>query len=106
MQTFKLTDPALIQAAKILKAANAMAAQSKKEIETAKAIISQRILALRQVDISKLPIGDVISIDGIALIEIGKQNRFDSDSFQIANPALYEKYKKDFPTIKIKPLVK
>ncbi len=105
MLTFKINDPALLQAAKILKAANAMAAQSKKEIETAKAIIAQRLQALRQVNISQLPIGDMISIEGILLIEIGKQNRFDVDKFQVDNGALYAKYKKDFATVKIKSLV-
>ncbi len=108
MQTFKPNDTdkaALDKAAQAIKAGNLLNAQGKKLVDAGKAAIETWLKDSRQCDLATLGIGDLVSIDTVCLVEIGKQNRFDEGAFQLAQPEMHAKYKKDFPTKKFKPLV-
>lgn len=91
--------------AKNLKAANEALAKANKAVEAAKKHLTEWLATNRKLDLNTLEIGEVVNIDGVALIEIGKRNSFDAQAFAIAEPALFEKFKKDFPMRKFRPLV-
>lgn len=108
MRTFKPAEadlPELQKSAARLKTANRLFGVAKRESEAAKKHLSDWLREKRDLDIAVLPIGEFVSLEGVALIEIGKQNRFDEDAFVLAQPETYEQFKKDFPVRKFKPLV-
>lgn len=105
MQTVKLNTPELVKAAKMLRTANAMLAEAKKIADSAKENIKRILKDERGIDVTTLHIGEIVSVDKVLLIEIGKQCRFDESGFQLVQPDMYAKWKKDFPTVKIKSLV-
>jgi len=105
MKVLKIDDDDLTQACENLKAANAALASANKTAKGAKATISQKLKELRDVDIGALPIGELVSIDKLLLIEIGKQHRFDERQYSLDRPDEFEAYQKDFPVVKYKPLV-
>lgn len=105
MQTCKIKDVQLENAVKSLATANASLAAAKKQADNAKETIANRLKDLRGIDLSSLKIGDMVNVENILIVEIGKQNRFDAATFQAKNPALYQTFLKDFPTTKYKALV-
>ena len=105
MKSFKIEDDQLKQACHSLKEANAQLSSATKTASGAKKIIQQRLYELREINLEVLPIGEIVSVEKLLLIEIGKQNRFDESQFEIDDPETYAKYKKDFPCKKFKPLV-
>ena len=98
-------DSVLRQAAVMLKNANAALSSAKKQADAAKTTIAAWLLENRQINVDTLPIGEIVNIDGVALIEIGKQNRFDQKAFALAQPTLTLEFTREFPTVKVKPLV-
>lgn len=108
MQTFKPNEldlAKLTDAAKLIKQGNAAQAKGKKDTEAGKHGVATWLLNERKLDIDKLAIGELVQIEGTCLIEIGKQSRFDLQAFQLAHPALFSEFTKDFSTVKFKPLV-
>jgi hypothetical protein len=108
MKTVKPNDEeigALKKAASMLKVANELTASAKKSAEAAKAELAKWLKENREIDIESLPIGEIVNIDGICLVEKAKQNRFDADGFMLAQPALHAQFKKDFPMTKYRVLV-
>lgn len=105
MKQFKIDDDDLTQACISLREGNRQLAEGKKSVDGAKKIIAHRLKELRDIDLAALPIGEIVSVDKLLLIEIDKQNRFDEARFRLAEPAVYETFKKEFPMVKYKPLV-
>src|SRR4051794_27131416 len=95
----------LKQAARLLKVANELLASAKKEAEAAKEQLAKWLKEKREIDLEVLAIGEFVNIDGVCLIEKGKQNKFDEKGFLVAQPALHGQFKKDFPITKYKVLV-
>ena len=86
-----------------LRAARLLEAQAEKETDAAKHAIAHWLKEQRGVDIETLPIGEFINIEGVAVIEIGKRNKFDEKSFILSHPKLHAEFKKDFPIQYYKP---
>lgn len=105
MLTFKTTDNMLKQAAQMIKDGNAKLSEGKKQSDAGKAMIEQWLKDNRQCDISSLPIGELVNIETVCLIEVGKQNRLDQKAMQLEAPELFAKYQREFATVKFKPLV-
>lgn|SRR5262249_28682070 len=105
MKVLKIEDDQLKQACQNLKEANSALARANKTASGAKEIICRRLYELREVNLEILPIGAIVSVEKLLLIEIGKQNRFDEKQFELDDAETYAKYKKDFPCKKFKPLV-
>jgi hypothetical protein len=95
----------LQEAATRLKKANWLFGIAKQESDAAKKALAGWLKENRKCDIETLAIGEFVSIEGVALIEIGKQNRFDEDAFVLAEPATHARFKKDFAVRKYKPCV-
>lgn len=94
-----------IDAAKLLKESNSLLANATKQVEAAKSAIASILKDNREIDIETLNIGEMVLIDGVMLIECSKQNKFDSKSFMLAEPAKFAEFKRDFPTRKYKSLI-
>lgn len=105
MKTFKANDETLKQAARMIKDGNAMLAKGKKQSEAGKATIEQWLKEQRGCDLSALAIGEIVSIETVCLVEIGKQTRLDQAAMQLQDPVLFAKYQREFATVKFKPLV-
>lgn len=105
MKTFKANDETLKQAATMIKDGNMMLAKGKKQADAGKAMIEQWLKEQRQCDLSTLSIGEIINIETVCLVEIGKQTRLDQATMQLQDPVLFAKYQKEFATVKFKPLV-
>lgn len=108
LKTFKPSPEslaALQRAALSIKSANGMFSAAKKMAEAGKAALADWLKAERDTDIETLPIGDLVSIDGVCLIEISKMNKFDEAAFSLADPEKHAEFKKDLPVKKFKPLV-
>lgn len=105
MKTIKLTNPAAIKAAQMIKQARELANESRKLDEAGKATLATIVKDERDIDFDALSIGEIINIDKICLVEIGKQTRLDQAAMQLQDPVLFAKYQKEFATIKFKPLV-
>jgi hypothetical protein len=104
MKTFKTTDETLRRAADNIKLGNTQLAAAKKLVDTGKAAIADWLQRERDVNLDTLPIGELIAIDGICLIEIGKMNKFDEPAFQLAHPGQHAEFKRDFSVKKFKPI--
>ena len=94
-----------MNAANLIKAGNAAQASGKKQTDAGKVNIGEWLKVERKLDVASLAIGDMVQIEGICLVEYGKQSRFDLASFQLKHPELFAEFTKDFPTMKYKPLV-
>lgn len=105
MKVLKIDDSDLLQACRNLKEANAALAQANKSAKSAKGLIKLKLIELREIDIETLDIGELLSVEKLLLIEIGKQSRFNEAQFELDQAELYQSYKKDFPVVKYKPLV-
>lgn len=104
MQKFKIQDETLEKACADLKTANATLAEAKKRADNAKAVIESRLAELRGIKLDSLSIGELVSVEGVLLLEIGKQTRFDEASFQVTHAELYQNFRKEFATKKFKVL--
>lgn len=108
MQTFK-PNPAdketLQMAGRLLKGGNQKIAEGNKEVEAAKAIVTNWLGGERNCQLETLAIGEMIEIESCFLVEISKQNKFDEKRFLALNPIEHAAYKKDFPVKKFKALV-
>lgn len=105
MKTIKTDDPAIEQAARSLKSANAMFGEAKKKSEAAKEMITRWLKDNRGVELESMAIGEMVQIEGIILIEVTKQNRFDEAAFSLDHPQLHADYHREKPIKKFKPLV-
>lgn len=105
MKTYKIENTELESAVRNLKQANLAQSTAKKTADNAKATIARILKDSRDVELANLPIGEIISVNNCLLIEIGKQNRFDEATFQVKHSTLYSEFKRDFATIKYKPLI-
>jgi len=108
MQTFKPNDndtAKLIDAARLIATGNKAQATGKKQTEAGKVNIGEWLQNERQCNLTTLKIGDIVNIEGVCLVEIGKQSRFDIAAFQLKHPTLFAEFTKDCPTVKFKPLV-
>lgn len=94
----------LRRAAVRLKKANSINSASEKVAKASKEFLAGWLQKNRNLDLEKLQIGELVHIEGIVLIEIGKQNKFDTEAFSSVQPQTFEKFKRDFPTKKFKPL--
>lgn len=109
MTTFKPSGAeldCLKEAAARLQAANASLGKAKKEADSAKATIQDWLTKERNVKLETLKIGDMISIEDVVLIVIGKNNRFDEKGFLASHPLLHAEFKKDFARLEFKPIGK
>lgn len=105
MQSIKTSDSMVKQAAECIRDGNKLLADGKRLVEAGKASLSAWLKTERKVDVESLPIGEIVNVDKVCLIEIGKQTRFDSKTFQLDRPKDFADYQRDFPTVKYKPLV-
>ncbi len=105
MKTIKSNDAALVNAAQQIKQGNAILALAKKQVDAGKTAIETWLKDNRQVDLATLPIGEMVNIDGICLVEVGKQSRLDQSALQLEQSEIFAQYRKDFPCLKFKPLV-
>lgn len=110
MQTFKPNagDIAKLRAmAEAIKVGNAQLAQAKKQVDAAKENLAAWLLSERGVDINadNFGIGEIINIETVAIVEAGKQTRFDAAKFQLEHPELWANYQRTFKTLKFKSLV-
>lgn len=105
MRTFKTDNATLVKAAQMIKEGNATLAQAKKQVDAGKAMIADWLETERNCQLASLPIGEMINVDGVCLIEIGKQNRLDQATLQAEVPEIFTKYQREFPVVKYKPLV-
>lgn len=105
MKTVKIDDAELKQAIVNLRVANSVLATAKKNADNAKETITNKLRTLRDINLETLAIGDLVCVDKLLIVEIGKQNRFDEANFQLQHPTLHAQYKKDFATKKFKALV-
>jgi hypothetical protein len=107
MQTFKPAEADLTKlkgSARSLKEANEVMAEAKKRADAAKEFMADWLKRERGVELETLEVGEILSIDGVALIEIGKQTRFDEGAFSLAEPVLHARFRKEFSVKKFKPL--
>ena len=105
MKVLKIEDDQLKQACQNLKEANEALGRANKTAKGAKAIIEKKLYELRELNLETVPIGEIVTVEKLLLIEIGKQNRFDDEQFELDHPELYQSYKKDFRCKKFKPLL-
>lgn len=105
MKTFKVKDQTLTSAAHLIKEGNAMLAQGKKLAEAGKATIEAWLKDNRGVELASEPIGEIINIDGIVIVEIGKQTRFNEKRFAVEKPELHAEYREEMAIKKFKPLL-
>lgn len=92
-------------AVQLLKDANKALSGAKKQADAAKDAITALLLNKRGINLETLEIGDVVSIDGLLLIKVNSQNKFDEKSFMLQNPAQHEAFKKDFAVKRFEPLI-
>lgn len=105
MKTIKTDDPAVLDAVRNLKAANAMFGEAKKKSEASKEMLARWLKEHRGIELETLAIGEMVQIDGVLLIEISKQNKFDEAAFSLDHPQLHADYHRDKSIKKFKPLV-
>lgn len=90
--------------AKSLAKANAEKAAADKIVDASKDAISKWLLHQRQINIETLEIGEMVLIEKVVLIEIGKQIKFDEKGFLSSEPILHAKWMKPRPVKKFKSL--
>ncbi|MDO8611138.1 MAG: hypothetical protein Q7R95_11485 [bacterium] len=105
MKTVKLDNEQAAKAAQMIKDGNAQLASAKKQVDAGKATLATILKEERAIDLSTLAIGEMVNVDKVCLIEVGKQTRFDQATFQLEHPTVFAQYQKEFPTLKFKPLV-
>ena len=96
----------LQRAAGHLKAANAALAEAKKAADAAKRVIEDWLLRERKISLEGLGIGELVHVEEVVLIEVGKQNKFDEKGFLAAHPGLHGEFKRDFAVIRWRPVGK
>jgi hypothetical protein len=105
MQTFKTNNETLLQAAQMIKDGNAKLAEGKKQSDAGKAMIETWLADNRQCTLASLPIGELVNIESVCLVEIGKQNRFNEKRFAVEHPETFAAYREEMRLTKYKPLV-
>jgi len=96
---------AITHAAWLIAEGNKAMAKAKKEIEAGKETLARWLKNERGIDINSLPIGSMVNIEGICLVEVGSQTRFDQKRFAVINPITFAKFNCVNATLKFKPLV-
>ncbi|HEY1235910.1 MAG TPA: hypothetical protein VGH22_21200 [Candidatus Binatia bacterium] len=105
MKLLKIDDSDLTQACQDLRAANDAATEADKKQKAAKDMIRRRLYELRELNLEILPIGEKVYVDKLLLIEVAKQNRFDTSQYKLDCPEQYQSYCKEFAVVKMKPEV-
>jgi hypothetical protein len=109
MQTFKPSPgPELAKLKSValtLKVANEDMARATKAADAAKDHLVKWLKDNRGVDVPSLPIGELIQIEGVVLVEIAKMNKLDESALLLAEPAIHARWKRDLPVRKFKALV-
>ena len=116
MQTVKLSSEQIAIEATIglenaiaaIESGNKAAAEADKAVKRGKEYIAAKLKELRDIEVAKLAIGEVVSVslDGKPLLNvvIGKQNRLDLAKLEAELPSL-DGFKRDFPTVSYKRAV-
>ena len=107
LRTFKPSEtelPKLQEAAKLLKKSKAEISASERTKEAAEKALYDWLNKERGLDVATLEIGDFVNIDGVLILEIGSMNKFDQQRFQIEHPDLFNKFKRDVPVKRPKPI--
>lgn len=108
MVTFRFegTELAVLRGiAETLRDANKRKNEAEKAAEAAKKKLGEHLKERRQFEIETMTIGDIVHVEDVIMIEVSSQNKFDAKAFMLAEPESYEKYKRDFPMLKFKPMV-
>jgi hypothetical protein len=105
MKTFKVNDETLRQAAQMVKDGNAKLAEGKKQSDAGKAMIETWLKENRDCDLASLPVGEIVNLESVCLVEIGKQTRFNEKRFAVEHPELFASYREEMPVKRFKPLV-
>jgi hypothetical protein len=105
VKTIKSDAPSLRAAAQMIKDGNELLAQAKEKVDAGKQIITRFCADERDINIETLPIGEVLNVADVVLIEIGRMRKFDEKKFSFDHPAEHEEYKSVFPVRKFKPLI-
>ena len=95
----------LKEKADCLKKFNAVQAETKKTIEATKAFFAKWLKDNRGLDLETLPIGEIVVIEGVVMIEMGKMDKFDEKAFLLEHADLHATFKRPLPVTKYKPLV-
>lgn len=96
--------PNLQQLAKSMVEANSQKAKLEKVVEASKEAFVKWLLEQRGVNVEELEIGEMVMIENVVLIEIGKQDRFDEKGFLLSEPTTHAKWMKPRPVKKFKAL--
>jgi hypothetical protein len=96
--------PVLQHLSKSMAEANAAKAKADKIVESSKEGLAKWLLEQRDINIETLQIGDMVMIENVVLIEIGKQERFDEKGFLVSEPALHAQWVKPRPVKKFKSI--
>ncbi len=108
MNTVRVTESSQLESLKTvaidLKEANAAVAAANNKAEACKDYISRWLSINRKINVADLPVGEIVIIEGVCMIEIASQNKFDAKEFLLAHPALHEEFKREFPMRKYKVL--
>ncbi len=108
MQTFKPSGAELARLHKLaveLQEANDSSGAAKKTADASKEGLSKWLKEQRGFDVDQMKIGEVVCIEGIAIIERGKQNRLDTKKLLAEEPELHAKFSGEQPITKYRPLV-
>lgn len=92
-------------AAAALRDANRAQGEANKAIEAAKERLTKWLKEQRDCELATLPIGDIVHVEGIVIIEVGKMSKFDEKRFMLDKPLEHQAYKADMPVRRYKPLV-
>jgi hypothetical protein len=95
----------LIEAAVCLKDANEELSRAKKASEAAKEKLAKWLKDRHGLSVEELAVGEIVHIEGVALIEVGKMSKFREKEFLMAEPELHAKWTGDIPVRRYKPLV-
>lgn len=98
-------DGEIIDAATRLKRANATLAEAKKEADSAKEILSRKILEIGKINVASLPVGSQILCAGGFLFEMREQSFLDQDALKSEEPGIFERFYGKRATKNFKPLV-
>jgi hypothetical protein len=82
----------LITAAQSVKSGNRAIADGKKLVETGKEYIADWLAKNRAIELDKQPFDEVVSIQGVCVVQIGSQVRFDEKAFMIQHPELHAQF--------------
>ncbi len=108
MKTYKPNETEIVtlrDAAKSLATGNKMLSDGKKSSDAGKAGIAAWLVSARGCHIDTLPLGEIVHVEGVAMVEIASQSRFDEKAFALAHPDLHATFIRPLRITKYKPLV-